>query len=214
MIVAGGSGIHDDLTLASIERCKKNEEVNQRQATEIETGRWNSCVVFLDKDEVDMEQTRVATTFELTRMPWVALLIWWGLGFLWLYFGTLIPRRELFMQVMFTGGGYVAIIGGLFLPKVSIRVEPREKTLVRVWGPWLGLWRRTLCVPIDSITEVRYYRSVRNVRNKGFRQTFNLCLTTIGGGYVPLFPPTFTPRRAPMIGQVLAEALGVEFHGL
>lgn len=161
-----------------------------------------------------MGQTRIATTFELTKMPWVALLIWWGIGFLWLYFGTLIPRRELFMQVMFTGGGYVAIIGGLFLPKVSIRVDPRTKNLLRVWGPWLGFWRRTLCVPLDSIAEVRYYRSVRHVRNKGFRQSFNLCLITSGFGYVPLFPRTFTPRTAPRIGEALAEALGFELQGL
>ena len=147
----------------------------------------------------------------------MALLIWWGMGFLWLYFGTLIPRQELFMQVLFTGGGYVAIIGGLLLPKVSIRVDPRTKNLVRLWGPWLGFWRRKLAVPLDSITEVRYYRSVRNARNgrhKSFRQTFNLCVITAGFGCVPLFPRSFTPWKAPMIGQALAEALGVEYQGL
>ena len=161
-----------------------------------------------------MEQVRVIGAFELTKMPWMALLIWWGMGFLWLYFGTLISSRELFMQVLFTGGGYVAIIGGLLLPRVTIRLEPRAKTLVRVWGPWLGLWRRTVSVPVDSITEVGYYRSVRHVRNKGSRQRFHLAVITSECGYVLLFPPAHTPRSAPRIGQELADCLGVEFHGL
>ena len=159
-----------------------------------------------------MSKSVGSASFELNRYPWFAVACWWGMGLLFVFLATRIPRYELVMRYGFTFAGAGTVVGGLFLPKTRIRLDERTQTLEWRSGPWIGLWGKGRSLPVNSIVAVCYYRTVTPGAKSGFQQHFNLSVITKESASIPLFPLTHAPLNTPKVGKALAERLGVEYR--